>query len=93
MKTIYKYTIPSNNRDEIDHEDIVMPKDAQLLHCAIINRISYLWAEVDCNEIESIRRIYLIGTGRRVPYSAEYLTTVIDGPFVFHIYDGGQRFI
>jgi hypothetical protein len=68
-----------------------MPRGSKILHVAIKAGIPALYAEVDITQPICIRQIYMFSTGIGLPNVAmEYIGTLIDGPYTWHIYDGGE---
>jgi hypothetical protein len=82
MKTIYKY--PLNSQDCT----LQLPKGAKLLTVQLQNQIENLWALVDphTSELEE-RHICIVGTGWEVEDNMEYITTYMDGYFVWHVFE------
>jgi hypothetical protein len=87
--TIWKF--PFAIGDEIA---IKMPEDATLLSVAMQDGTPYLWAAVDETAPEELRKIQIRGTGQPLGTVsvAKYIGTIhldINGPLVFHVFDGG----
>ncbi len=87
MKVIYKYCIAI-----LDSSYVAMPKDAEILSVGVQeSRKIVIWAIVDSEALIVQRRIHLRGTGHEAPPdSARHLGTVMDDPFVWHVFDGGE---
>lgn len=91
MRTIWKY-----NLSRTDLQKIQMPIDAELLY--VDNQGGpTLWALVDTDNPSVERLICIVGTGHPIPgpeisgrFAYAYVGSVLDGPFVWHIFDGGQ---
>ena len=52
-----------------------------------------VWAEVDTERRSVLRRFLVVGTGHPMTPAERwdfFLGTVIDGPLVWHVYDGGE---
>ena len=77
MKTVYKYPVG----------EIQLPKGAKILTAKRQNDKVVLWAEVDTEQVLEHRTIHVYGTGHLIPDNACYISTVIDGIFVWHIYE------
>ena len=79
---------------QTDHRlRIPMPFGATLLHVGY-DPLGALcvWALVDPAEPQSPRRLHVIGTGQPCDYAAEqYVGTVLDGSFMWHVFDGGYE--
>lgn len=82
MKTIYKY--PLTSRDCT----VTLPAGAEILTVKLQNDIPTLWAIVDTEEyLDFSRRICIVGTGWELQDKMEYITTYIDGYFVWHVFE------
>ena len=89
MTTIWKYDL-----DVTDIQKVSMPMGAMPLHVAIQNpnsgveRTIQLWAAVDPARPKEDRLFAVVGTGNPAPEpdDAEYVGSVIDGPFVWHVF-------
>jgi hypothetical protein len=46
-----------------------------------------IWFEVDPANLSRARRFQWIGTGRPAPLPATYMASVVDAPFVWHLYE------
>ena len=69
---------------------IEMPKDAGVLHCGTDSMSGAeicIWAEVDPDKPKETRTFAFYGTGWLIPFCARHLATVMDYPFVWHIYE------
>lgn len=87
MKTIFKYPLGSigNNRKR-------MPKGARVIHAGYDpNGALCVWAEVETDNEDVDRFFRLIGTGQPLEDGLKYVGTVQEGPYMWHIYDGGER--
>jgi hypothetical protein len=76
---IYKYKLGNN---------VQLPKDARILHCTTQEKCLHVWALVDpdATEFENFD-VQVIGTGHAFnPDGWEYISTVLDGLFVWHIW-------
>ena len=89
MKTIWKY--PAIINDTIRFE---MQENAEILKVAITKpRYLAIWALVDPGATLEPRYIRVIDTDVSIPdlHSLDYIDTVIDGPFVWHIFEKNRR--
>jgi hypothetical protein len=77
-KHIFKY--PANLETRL-------PKGAKILTIQIQNGTIFLWAEVELDKETEPRPIQIVGTGMIVPDKRVYISTVQDGPFVWHLYE------
>lgn len=82
-KVIYKYPIWGNVHS-IGYE-VEMPLTAKILTVEPQNGQLTIWAEVDPDDQPVRRDINGVGTGHPVP-EGEYLTTVQQGSYVWHLY-------
>lgn len=86
---IYKYDLAVR-----DVQTVAMPRGAQLLHVAVQDREAdydrriQLWAAVDTSEEVEQRTFFVVGTGHDCPGPdrAEYVGTVLDDTFVWHVF-------
>lgn len=85
MRTVHKFQIgfPSTT--------LLLHKDAKLVHLAYSTDHADVWFEVDTNAMQVLRQLSYIGTGREVPPQAVHLDTIMDGPYVWHLYDLGEQ--
>ena len=81
MKTIYKYTLDS--KDCTLH----LPKGAEILTIQLQNGIPTLWALVNPMTVTEERHICIVGTGWQVEDNMKYITTYMDGYFVWHVFE------
>lgn len=83
MKTIYKYRI-----ERTDRQLITLPVDARIIHVGLQDNELHLWAEVSTEGMSEQRTIYIRGTGHPLTGTeGRHLGTVMDGLFVWHIYE------
>ena len=89
MKTIYKYNIILKEL-KLDVASIEMPQRAKILHidCQSANVIS-LWAEVETDNKKITRNFRIVGTGQHIAeaHLKEYVGTVLDRNWVWHVYE------
>ena len=84
MKQVWKFPL---RRDEF----IDMPAGAELLHVDTQGGTPMLWALVSLDNDAVVRRVSVVGTGWDMPVKpGKYVGTYMDGPFVFHVFDGGE---
>ena len=81
MKTIYKYTLDSQDCT------LQLPKGAEILTVELQNQIPTLWALVNPMTVTEERHICIVGTGWQVEDNMKYITTYIDGYFVWHVFE------
>jgi hypothetical protein len=77
---IYKYKIENNGA--------TIPADAKILTCQMQDHCLHVWALVDPEtHVTAHYDFMIVGTGHDFePKDWEYLSTIQDGPFVWHIW-------
>jgi hypothetical protein len=82
MKTIFKYALDSQDCT------LQLPKGAEILTVGLKNGSPSLWALVNPNtsELEE-RHICIVGTEWQVEDTMKYITTYMDGYFVWHVFE------
>ena len=85
MKTIYKYELAFVDRQTID-----LPVNAWVLSAAMQNGSLCIWAVVDTTAVTVTTPFFVFGTGHPIPPQEiiSFISTVFDGPFVWHIFKG-----
>jgi hypothetical protein len=81
MKTIYKYPLHSKDCT------LQLPKGAEILTVQLQNEIPTLWALVNPMTVTEERHICIVGTGWDVEDNMKYITTYMDGYFVWHAFE------
>lgn len=83
---VWKYTL--SIRDEVDLD---MPEDAELLFVGkqsiAVDQLE-LWARVEPTRPIETRRILIRGTGHLIEIEP-HVGSVVVGPLVWHVFDGG----
>ena len=76
---IYKYKLGAIVR---------LPKDSRVLHCNTQDKSLYVWALIDPEVTEEdVYEVNVVGTGHSFnPNGWDYITTVHEGSFVWHIW-------
>jgi hypothetical protein len=87
MTTIYKYPLSIT-----DEQTVQLPRGAVVLTVMLQQARLCLWAEVDPQAITERRTILIFGTGHAIPSresigALAYLSSVIDGQFVWHVFE------
>lgn len=83
MLTIHKYKLKV-----VDGlQEIIMPENAMPLTVALQNKELCLWAEVETDEKLTARLFRVIGTGHPIPENCDWVATVQESLFVWHIYE------
>lgn len=76
---------------------IEMPAGARLLTVAMQDEMPQIWALVDPHAQRVKRMINVFGTGKEFGTHLtetgplNYVTTYFSGPFVWHVFDAGER--
>jgi hypothetical protein len=89
MKVIHKYPMPVL-MDQVSF--LQMPEDAHVLHAGFQDNRLCFWALIDPEQPMRHHTVRVIGTGQPidddVALIADYVGTVQDGPFVWHVFVG-----
>lgn len=84
MKSIWKFPFPQSST----RRAISMPKGANIIKVGVQGGTVVLWAEVDTQAIKEARFFEVYRTGWEVDDDPrQHLDTVLDGPYVWHIYE------
>lgn len=87
MSVIWKYRLDAVRRVAID-----MPAGARLVSVQTQDGAGCVWALVDPNAPLVKRIVEVAGTGWDLPNDlGEYVGTFQTGPFVWHLFDIGER--
>lgn len=81
-KTVYKYPAPIG--------EVQLPDIATIVHVGMQNGVITVWAEVPLfppTPAWEQRSYKIYGTGQPIPDNAVHVTTLFDGPFVWHLYE------
>ena len=89
-RVIYKYALPGAP-NEYGAFVVEMPQAAKPLHVNVQNGQRVVWAEVYPGNTPRQHKIIVVGTGKEPPIAKRYLNTFFEGPFVWHVYDGGEQ--
>lgn len=101
MKRVYKYPlyVPMKNSGS-PLTDILMPKNAKVVHVGLQEGVVTIWAEVDDDALQAAvsgrewdgRRFAVYGTGDTIPDDdAVHVGSLMDGIFVWHVYETPSR--
>ncbi len=82
MRTIYKYGVPPVTSFKLE-----MPKHSQFNHLGLQQGCMFAWFEVDTDQPMEKRIFYVVGTGHAIPADTQYVATVQQPPFVWHLYE------
>ena len=86
MRTIFKYPLEVTDNEQ----KMLMPEGARVVNVGTqLDGFVYLWALVDSSSrpfsVTTIRTFVIVGTGHPIPDGVEYVGTVQQGPFVWHV--------
>lgn len=83
MKTVHKFMLPTS----VGY--IGMPAGAEVLSVGLDPRgMLSLWALVDTGTLEhTTHEFALVGTGEQVPEGAQFVGSVKDGSFMWHVFE------
>lgn len=82
--TIYKYPLTVTDEQELN-----IQADARILCCQMQGGHPCLWALVDPSARMTKRKIFIVGTGNKVPERTIYIGTVqmLSGALVWHVFE------
>lgn len=86
--TVWKFPL-----EKTDVQSVPMSAGAELLCVDMQHSTIMLWARLDPEATMMRRFIAIVGTGNPAPTPEDgaYVGSVFDGPFVWHVFDGGER--
>ncbi|KQR37758.1 hypothetical protein [Deinococcus sp. Leaf326] len=84
-QVMYKY--PLTPLDEASVTVLTLPSFALPRMAAMQNGELCLWIQVDPDSAPLERAFEVFGTGQPLPLYATYIATVLNGPFVWHIFE------
>lgn len=96
MRTIHKYPLDISGGTC----RVRAPHNAKFLHVGLDpNCEPCIWAEVEISKSDVVvipgytdHRFYIIGTGHPIPPGIEkYIGTIHQGPFIWHVYEDGEK--
>lgn len=88
MNIIWKYSIGINRICSISKAGIMLPKNGRILKVGMQGDSVCFWVMFNHPEAQvEARYFYVIGTNQIVPEGANYLDTVFDGDYVWHIFE------
>ena len=85
FRRIWKYPLP-----HISSHDMRMPSGAELVHVEVQHDVITIWAIVDPAAPLADRRIEVYGTNHDIAPEHIYVGSLQHGPFVWHVFDGGE---
>lgn len=90
MKAIFKYELEP---DEDGFCEVSLPREARLLSVGEQQNHLMIWAMVTKFNPHCIRALKIVGTGHEcgMVEDSPFIGTVKIGPFVWHIFDLGER--
>lgn len=82
-KMIYKYPLVLTEK-----QSLAMPKNAEILDVQVQNNVIVLWALVDPETNDEVRKFEIFGTGvAMADVTRIYLGTVQKNGFVWHVFE------
>lgn len=87
MRTIYKYKV------NLSAKPIYIPQGATLCFVGLSpdDQSVAMWFDIpDIDAPSDARRFVILGTGHPVSSSEKYIGSVIDGTFVWHVFEKGE---
>ena len=87
MRTVHKYEI-----DPQDNFGIEIPERGIIIAVAMQNGRMYAWVDGDNEDCYVRIPIYVFGTGHEIDseLQIEFISTVFDGPYIWHVYHGAK---
>lgn len=79
---IYKYPFVITTLQALEVPELFKP-----LHAGLDSSgTPCIWAEVDADGPMKEIAVHVVGTGGYAPFGAQYISTLVQGRFVWHIY-------
>ena len=72
MQVIHQYELKI-----VDEQEIRMPVSADILSIGWQGTTACMWARIDPGATAILRKIYLIGTGHKVPLGLTHINTIL----------------
>lgn len=91
MNKIYKYKIRLADEQEIivPEQEIIVPFGAKPLYTNLDGNTEFcIWFSVNTEMSSGPRKVYIRGTGHPIPTDAEYIGTIKELPFFWHVFVG-----
>lgn len=81
--TIWKFPLKLT-----DSQFVEMPDDAHILCVKMKNGVLTMWAQVNPTFTKRYYQVLIVGTGNPAPEPerGQYIDSVFDGPFVWHVF-------
>jgi hypothetical protein len=70
------------------NQDVVMPRDAQIVHFAMQDEFPTFWFRCYPEASQELRTFYVVGTGDRFSSQLVHRGTCFDGEDVWHLMEG-----
>lgn len=86
MIRVWKFLL----RYQTGKQRVRMPEHSKIIHASMQGPFLCVWAECDVEAREVHRVLKVIGTGLDEVPLAPHVETVMDGSFVWHVYDLGE---
>lgn len=85
---IYKFPL-----EVVDFQEVQMPQDSEILCVQTQNNKPCIWAKVDVEKVDVVKKLCIYGTGQKVNYleqkESRYIGTfqLMNGDFVMHLFE------
>jgi hypothetical protein len=96
MKTIHKYPLDLRDPNQFGFAEIAIPRTATVLSAIVQYNDVVVYASLKTTNVSEVedkikpRKIYIAGTGKELPEDVDcfydFIGTVIQGIYVWHIY-------
>ncbi len=84
MRVVYKYAL------QLGKNEIYMPEDSELLTFQTQDNRMFIWAVVYTMLPDVVRKLNVRGTGQELSDNEQYIGTLQDPPFVWHLFEEVQ---
>lgn len=91
MRTVHKFRVAV-----ADLVQLSLPRGSKVVAAADYPQAAQhldLWVELDTASPPVIRNLRVYGTGHEIAKDDIYVATIKQGPFVWHLYDGGEEIL
>lgn len=81
MRTVWRYQLT---------EDVFLtPPKSKLLYVGVMHDAFQAWFEVDHPDLEPVEPhlVVVLPTGQEVPGGMRYVTTILEEPYAWHVYE------
>lgn len=85
MRVIYKYEHPLTDNFSIEMNP------GTILHAQAKSGFVTMWVQVETDAPTHERHFTILGTGHELTNVSRYISTTIDGAFVWHLFERGTK--